>query len=241
MDRDSFYKPSGNVKNTNRTYVPDLYRQVASEMQAEVDGTQDSVDSEQHVITLQRRPIVGVLYSISAGIEGELFPVYVGRNTIGSDPSCDICLRETSVSALHAILLTRKQTDAAGREFVNVILSDSNSAYGTGVNNERLNFDRVQCTNGDIISIGQNYVLTLALFNAVDKLTVAYNFERMEEPVDDESQPAVSEPVVEQPVVISHQQNAPSGDEAPSATDFDFYKPTKKKDSNHYNNETIIL
>jgi len=158
MDNDSFYKPSGTIKDTNRTYVPDMYRQVAAEMQEEENG-QNISHSPTHIVRLQNRPLVGVLYSISAGIEGELFPVYVGRNTIGSDLSSDICLRESSVSAQHGILLARKQTNAQGDEYINVILSDTNSSYGTCVNGERLNFEKVTCNDGDVISIGQNYVL----------------------------------------------------------------------------------
>ena len=182
MDNDSFYKPSGNVKDTNRTYVPDLYRQVAAEMQVEDGETQATIPNLAHVVKLQNRPIIGVLYSISAGIEGELFPLYVGRNIIGSDLSCDICLRETSVSAQHGIMLARKQTNEKGDEYINVILSDNNSSYGTSVNGERLNYERIACTDGDVITIGQNYVLVLSLFNALDKLSVAYGFDRIPEP-----------------------------------------------------------
>ena len=185
MDNDSFYKPTGNVKDTNRTYVPDLYRQVAAEMQAEEMGNQSSNSIPAHIVRLQNRPLIGVLYSISAGIEGELFPVYVGRNTIGSDLSCDICLRETSVSALHGLLLARKQVNEEGNEYINVILSDNNSSYGTCVNGERLYFEKITCSDGDVITIGQNYILVLSLFNALDKLSVAYGFDRMPEPLAD--------------------------------------------------------
>ena len=113
MDKDSFYKPSaGREKDISRTYVPNLYRQEAAAMQEEQDMTATS--AYKRTIKLQDRPIIGALFSISAGIQGELFPIYVGRNTIGSSPDCDICLRETSVSAQHAILLARKQEKEDG-------------------------------------------------------------------------------------------------------------------------------
>ncbi len=245
MDNNSFYKPSGTIKDKNRTYVPDMYRQVVAEMKEEEDG-RNSNSLSTHVVRLQNRPLIGVLYSISAGIEGELFPVYVGRNTIGSDLSCDICLRETSVSAQHGILLARKQTNMQGDEFINVILSDTNSSYGTCVNGERLNFEKVNCTDGDVISIGQNYVLVLSLFNALDKLTIAYGFDRIPDPkmVEEESQM----PIPQSENTIGGMQMNSVEDHSTDITrdtqeeaSVDFYKPTKQQGQDHYNNKTIIL
>lgn len=247
MDNDSFYRPTGNIKDTNRTYVPDMYRQVAAEMQEENGQNSDTAESS-HVVRLQNRSLIGVLYSISAGIEGELFPVYVGRNTIGSDLSCDICLRETSVSAMHGIMLARKQTNEEGNEYINVILSDNNSSYGTCVNGERLNFERITCSDGDVITIGQNYVLVLSLFNALDKLAVAYGFDRIPEP---EPKRVIEKPVEPQPPVV----NIIGGMAAPLTDDHstnithdikeeasvDFYRPTKQPGHDHYNNKTIII
>lgn len=245
MDNDSFYKPSGTVKDTNRTYVPDLYRQVAAEMQEEEIGSQSS--DPTHVVRLQNRPLVGVLYSISAGIEGELFPVYVGRNTIGSDFSCDICLRETSVSAHHGILLARKQFNEEGNEYINVILSDTNSSYGTSVNGDRINFDKISCSDGDVITIGQNYVLVLSLFNALDKLSVAYGFDRIPEPQKAEE----NQEVPLQPPMGNIIGGVPMSQEDDHSTNItqdiqdeasgEFYKPTKQQGQDHYNNKTIII
>ena len=245
MDNDSFYRPSGTIKDTNRTYVPDMYRQGAAEMKEEENG-QNSTSLPTHVVRLQNRPLIGVLYSISAGIEGELFPVYVGRNTIGSDMSCDISLRETSVSAQHGILLARKQTNTNGDEYIKVILSDTNSSYGTCVNGERLNFEKVTCNDGDVISIGQNYVLVLSLFNALDKLTVAYGFDRIPEPrkVEEESQTSIppSENIIggmQMNQVEDHSTNITHDIQEEASGDF--YKPTKQQGQDHYNNKTIIL
>ena len=212
------------------------------EMKEEENG-QDSSSLPTHVVRLQNRPLIGVLYSISAGIEGELFPVYVGRNTIGSDLSCDICLRETSVSAQHGILLARKQTNVQGDEYINVILSDTNSSYGTCVNGERLNFEKVTCTDGDVISIGQNYVLVLSLFNALDKLTVAYGFDRIPDPKIVDESPKTSIPSSENIVggmqVEDHSTNITHDIQEEASVDF--YKPTKQQGQDHYNNKTIIL
>ena len=229
MDNDSFYKPSGTIKDTNRTYVPDMYRQVAAEMKEE-ENNQNVASIPTHVVHLQNRPLIGVLYSI----------------TIGSDLSSDICLRETSVSAQHGILLARKQTNAQGEEYINVILSDTNSSYGTCVNGERLSFEKVNCVDGDLISIGQNYVLILSLFNALDKLTVAYGFDRIPEPKTSE---AVSQPLISptENIIGGMQMNSVEDHSTNITRDtqeeasVDFYKPTKQQGQDHYNNKTIIL
>ena len=246
MKNNSFYKPSGTVKDTNRTYVPDLYRQAITEMQEEDTELQKFGSEPTHIVRLQNRPLIGVLYSISAGIEGELFPVYVGRNTIGRDPSCDICLKETSVSAQHAMLLARKQTNENGQEYINVILSDNNSSYGTIINNERLGFEKVTCSDGDIITIGQNYVLVLSLFNALGKLSIAYGFDRISEQKTDEEESEVPLPSTTNIIggmlmnpVEDHSSNVTQDVEEDASSDF--YKPTKQPVQDHYNNKTIIL
>lgn len=251
MDENSLYKPTGNkVAGINATYVPDLYRQVAEEMLAEQCGA-PALNSPHRSVKMQNRPIIGVLYSISAGIEGELFPVYIGRNTIGSDSSCDICLLETSVSSMHGLLLARKQTNEYGEDYISVILSDNNSSCGTMVNSEKLSFDKVECADGDVITIGNNYVLILSLFNAINKLSVAHGFDRISVPV---TNPEVEEEM--QAIVIAEQKNmeqvAPDrsneGDHSTNITkdpqedaSLDFYKPTKKQGQDHYNNKTRIL
>lgn len=255
MDKNSFYQPTGQkIPGVNATYVPDLYRQVAEEMRAEESGMSPKDSSQNNTLVLQKRPIIGVLYSISACLEGELFPIYVGRNIIGSDLSCDICLRETSVSPLHGLLLARKQIDQNGEEYINVILSDNNSRYGTMVNGEKLSFEKVECSDGDVITIGQNYVLILSLFNAINKLKVSYGFDRMPDDIpadmaDESEEPADMVPGEQ---IMPQQEEAMAGleehsthttkdpnEEAPES--LDFYKPTKQKGQDHYNNETIIL
>ena len=246
MENDSFYKPSGKVKDSNRTYVPDLYRQVAMEMQEEEFGKQPSYSESAHVIRLQNRPLIGVFYSISAGIEGELFPVYVGRNTIGSDPSCDICLRETSVSAMHGMLVARKQTNEEGREYIRVILSDNNSGYGIIVNGQSLNFEKVECSDGDVIKVGQNYVLVLSLFNALEKLSIADGFDRIPDPQKSkEENPSLASG---SNIVVGGKPETLTDDHSTSITQDpgdgmagDLYRPTKRQPQDHYNNKTIIL
>lgn len=266
MDNDSLYQPSGQRRpGINATYVPDLYRQVAAEMRAE-EGHAASSEPSQQTLVLQRRPIIGVMYSISACMEGELFPIYVGRNIIGSDPSSDICLRETSVSPAHGLLLARKQLNDLGEESISVFLSDNNSDYGIMVNGEKLSFEKVECKDGDVITIGRNYVLILSLFNAINKLSFSYNFERIPEPepepeeapepqpqaqAEEAAVPESSVPEIIKPVPLPQRDDmtTDSGDHSNNDTldpaeDDDssiLYKPTQHRGQDHYNNKTIIL
>lgn len=245
MNNDSFYRPTGNIKDANRTYVPDMYRREAAEMLAEENGISTTDLASEQIVRLQDRPVIGVLYSISAGMNGELFPVYIGRNTIGSDLTCDICLRETSVSAQHGMLLARKQVDDTGDEYVSVFLCDNNSSYGTSINGERLNFDKVTCTDGDVINIGQNYVLTLSLFKSLDKLSVAYGFDKIPEPIKtvDNLNPSIKSLDDADIPTIGRQDDHSTNitQDIHEDASADFYKPTRPQGQDHYNNKTIIL
>ena len=249
MNRKSPYSPSGNVKDSRRTYVPDMYRQAAEEILNEDQGSHSSGASQgrgaitQRMIKLQPRQIVGVLYSISAGIMGEIFPLYIGRNIFGSHASCDIILNEATVSPRHGIILARKQPDDDGNEFINLIISDTDSESGTLLNGERLFSEKRICKSGDLVTVGNNYQLLVTLFDAIGRLAVSGNPELFKR----------AEPEEEQIVAPSLKENMEAGKEgtglnekksdAPEFTNpsLDFYKPTKQKEQDHFNSNTIIL
>ena len=127
------------------------------------------------------KPVVGFVYSISRQGVGEYWPLHVGANTIGSTPNCDICLREATVSAEHAVLVVRKMKNP---EKTIASVSDARSTNGTMVNGESLGFSAVECVNGDVITIGENYELVLLLVDTKALgLKVAENFMPLEEQV----------------------------------------------------------
>lgn len=234
MADNSFYTRSSNVKDSNRTYIPEIYRQCNNELMEE----QGMQPEETHSLTMQNRSIVGVLFSISATADGELFPLYIGRNFIGSDKSCDIYLPERTVSPAHAVILARKQMDVDGKEKIFISITDSDSEYGSRLNDERLDFEKQYCNNGDIITIGLNYNLMLSVFNAEEKLFVSSDFDRIEE----KEEPGVNIPA--SPAFA----NAPGSSKTKvenkediQSAGLEFYLPTKKQDSDHSNNQTIIL
>ena len=108
------------------------------------------------------KPVAGFLYSISRQGIGEYWPLYLGQNTIGSSDRCDICLREGTVSSEHAVIVVRKMRNP---EKTIASISDARSTNGTMVNNESLGFSAVECFNGDIITVGENYELVLLLID----------------------------------------------------------------------------
>lgn len=109
------------------------------------------------------KPVIGFLYSISRTAAGEYWPIHIGQNTIGQNPASDIVLSEATVSSDHAVLVVRKMKNP---EKVIASISDARSTNGTMINGESLGFSAVECKNGDVITIGENYELYLILIDA---------------------------------------------------------------------------
>ena len=123
----------------------------------------------------------------------------MGQNTIGQAPSCDIVLPEGTVSAEHAVLVVRKMKKP---EKVIASISDARSTNGTMLNGESLGFSAVECKNGDILTIGDNYDLFLILVDAAELgLSVSENFipVQVEEEEDINDGPAPFDPGMTRP------------------------------------------
>lgn len=117
-------------------------------------------------VRLQDRPLVGVLLSASADGMGEIFPIYLGKNTIGRKQDCDVRLNEATVSLNHAVILVRTATDEHGQIRLNASLTDySLSDYGSNVDGVQAEYDKLMIQNGSTICIGRGYVFTIYLFN----------------------------------------------------------------------------
>lgn len=124
------------------------------------------------------KPVVGFLYSISRTASGEFWPLQLGCNTIGCTPECDILLPEGTVSAKHAEIQVRSiRSKAKNTVKVEAWISDARSTNGTMVNGETVGREAVDCNNGDIITVGENYELLLILIDPTALgLSVAQNF-----------------------------------------------------------------
>lgn len=109
------------------------------------------------------RPVVGFLYSIARSMIGEFWPIYIGRNSIGNNPDCDIVLGEGTVSGNHATLQVRRDKK---NNHISAWIMDSTSTNGTMVNDITLGSSPVDCKNGDIITFGDNYECYFVLIDA---------------------------------------------------------------------------
>lgn len=130
------------------------------------------------------KPVVGFLYSVSRTPLGEYWPLYMGKNSIGQAPDCDIILPEGTVSSHHAVIVTRQ-----GKSGIIAAIKDSESTNGTFINGEPIDFSAEECHGGDIITIGNNYQFLFILIDAAKLgLAVSKDFIKVdiEEPEDND-------------------------------------------------------
>ncbi len=148
-----------------------------------VPGMENNSNAQQSAPRIQNRsfstrtgkPIVGFLYSISRTGMGEYWPLHVGQNIIGNSAECDIVLGEGTVSAKHANLHINKMKKPEKTE---ATLSELGSSNGTLVNENSVSMARpVECFNGDVITVGENYDLLLVLIDSKEHgLHLSENF-----------------------------------------------------------------
>lgn len=120
-------------------------------------------EPKQTAVRFSGKPIVGFLYSISRTGIGEYWPLHIGQNIIGNGSDCDVVLGEGTVSHKHANLHINKMKKPEKTE---ATISDLGSTNGTQVNENSVSVARpVECVNGDIITIGENYDLLLILID----------------------------------------------------------------------------
>lgn len=150
------YSRSLNSLRRNGTVYPDM------EMPTNVTPRLAQNDSKSNSRP-SGKPIVGFLYSISRTGIGEFWPLHIGQNIIGNSSGCDIVLGEGTVSFKHANLHINKMKKPEKTE---ATISDLGSTNGTLVNENSVSVARpVECVNGDIITIGENYDLLLLLID----------------------------------------------------------------------------
>ena len=104
---------------------------------------------------------------------------FLGTNKIGRSEECSICLRENTVSDLHAELYV-KQMKTTHKILASI--KDVGSKNGIFVNDEELDYSTHECFNNDLITIGLNYKLLLILIDAESLgLSVSENFMAVQE------------------------------------------------------------
>ena len=196
------YSRSGD--DSQRTYVPGMRQQPSSVLPNNSVVSNSPILHNQREnnrqIVMQERVVVGVLFSISRGLLGELFPVYLGKNIIGLTPNCDISLKEKTVSPEHAILHTRKTETG-----LEASITDFNSTFGTQVNETDARYETIPVKENDIITIGSHYQFVIKFFD-MEKCGLAENLD-FEDPSSEN---------------IGEFNNITSAD-------VDFYRPTKEE------------
>lgn len=157
---------SRSADDDKRTFVPGVGSNpsVPSTSPVGVQGhsIQTAVDNNVkslRQITLQERVVVGILFSVSRGLLGEIFPLYLGRNIIGQAQNGDVTLCERTVSPAHALLHIKKSEHGYEAE-----ITDFNSSYGTRVNEEDARYDTLPVKENDIIAIGAHYKFIVKFF-----------------------------------------------------------------------------
>lgn len=157
--------------SSNKTVIPGMEDAYADQsFFSKANGPQNGANDRNHfepnahgANKSSHKPIVGFLYSISKSNVGEYWPLYLGSNVIGRSSNSNICLGEATVSEQHAVLVVQQLKSP---EKVIAWISDSGSTCGTMVNGSSLGFDKKECFNGDLITIGEHYELFLILVDA---------------------------------------------------------------------------
>lgn len=158
----NLYRPTSDkedVKEIPRTIMAGSQ----DEFPKEASGNQPEgvVTDPNRCLKLQDRVVVGVLFSNSRTMLGDVFPVYLGKNIIGSDKSCEICLGEESVAPFHAQLIVRK---LGSPDLYEVSLNAVSEQNNVAVNSNRIFTVESIVTENDILRIGEHSDLILRLF-----------------------------------------------------------------------------
>lgn len=181
MASQDFYSRGVN-QSARGTVVPGMMENSRG-MNAESGLEQSRGGNQVSVRNIQSgKPIVGFLYSISRTPIGEYWPLQIGRNTIGQSESSDVRLLESTVSADHAVIVIRQLKNTGG---VIAAITDTQSSNGTMINGETIGFSSVECHNGDVITVGNNYEFVFILIDSA-KLGLSVSRDFIQVDVEDE-------------------------------------------------------
>ncbi len=112
-------------------------------------------DGDQSVPpTLPGRKIVGILVTYSWSPEGQLFPVREGRNFIGRDKDCEICIPEDQTMSGRNSHITYRQ---------NFVLGDMVSMTGTDLNGTPIEEQFHSLGNYATVRAGSTYFTFIAI------------------------------------------------------------------------------
>lgn len=111
---------------------------------------QVSSESVTQEVGRENRKLAGWLVSYTLNPLGMDFRLYEGKNYIGTEASCSVCLSDESVSGMHALILFR-----AGK----FKIRDNLSSNGTFVNGRDIEEEICSLKDGDEIQVGKTVFL----------------------------------------------------------------------------------
>ena len=131
-------------------------KSVKDEKKAPVGGTIiQGVSSDKDSGNKERKKLVGFLVTYSLSSNGDFFPLYEGKNSVGRDDAAQVCIQEDSnISEKHLSILFR----TVDRKFK---FKDEQSSNGTFVNDELT--DEGELKNLDVIRIGATRLLFMEI------------------------------------------------------------------------------
>lgn len=158
-----FYRPSGAAVSSTVIAGSENPSNIPQTPLPEITGARTgAIVSTSRTIPIQERVVIGVLFSISKGLLGEIFPLYLGRNMLGSSDECDVCLKEGTVSAEHAVVFARSD-GYPGECYLSV--TDYGSTHGTMINHRDCRYETSPLNDGDTLTIGKHYRFVVRLFD----------------------------------------------------------------------------
>ena len=107
-----------------------------------------SANSPRRTVLLAQKykaPVVGWLVAVDGEHKGEDFRLRDGPNTIGTDPACDIVLKDATISSRHASL---RHSEGKFQ------LSDLDSSNGTYLNSQKEALAREALADNDTVRFG---------------------------------------------------------------------------------------
>lgn len=105
---------------------------------------QPAVGRKTALFTEKKEPLIGWLVVMNGKQRGQDFRLKAGKNLIGSDPGCDVVIREDFVSSQHASLSFKNNK---------FFITDLDSANGTFMNDKEIS--KMELKDLDEIKVGE--------------------------------------------------------------------------------------
>lgn len=148
------------VPNIPKVPTPDVSGETEFKkpLQQPIPGGRTIIRPTQGTATVQGRKLVGFLVTYSRNPLGKVYNIYEGKNIVGRDRSCDICIPEDNQMSGRHMSIVYRNVDNKFR------YHDELSSNGSFVNKELS--DDGELKNHDIIRLGG----TVFIFIAIPKI-----------------------------------------------------------------------